>query len=64
MNELIDFRLNVTVETDHYFEALSKATGRCKKELAREELHKLAVKLIHETNIASSYLHSKGLAKE
>jgi predicted DNA-binding protein len=64
MSELIDFRLNITVETDHWLEAMSKATGRCKKEIAREVFHEIAIKKIHEINIANSYLHTKGLAKD
>lgn len=64
MSELIDFRLNVTQITDHYFEAVSKATGRCKKELARELLHEIALKRIDEINIANSYLNVHGLGKD
>lgn len=64
MSELIDFRLNITVETDHWLEAMSAATGRCKKEIAREVFHEIALKKIHEINIANSYLFSKGLAAD
>jgi predicted DNA-binding protein len=64
MSELIDFRLNVTPETDHWLEAMSKATGRCKKEIAREVFHEIALKKIHEINIANSYLFTKGLSAD
>lgn len=64
MAELIDFRTNITVETDHWLEAMSAATGRCKKEIAREVFHEIAIKKIHEINIANSYLFSKGLSKD
>lgn len=64
MNNFIDFRLNITVETDHWLEAMSKATGKCKKEIAREEFHDVAIKRIHEINIANSYLFTKGLGKD
>jgi predicted DNA-binding protein len=64
MSELIDFRLNVTPEPDHWLEAMSKATGRCKKEIAREVFHEIALKKIHEINIANSYLFTKGLSAD
>jgi hypothetical protein len=64
MSDLIDFRLNITPETDHWLEALAKGTGKCKKELARQIFHDIAIQKIHEISVANSYLYSKGLTKD
>ena len=61
---LIDFRLNITPETDHWLSAISESTGKCKKELAREIFHEIALQKIDELTIQAKYLQSKGLLKD
>ncbi len=64
MSDLVDFRLYITPMTDHWLSAIAESTGKCKKELAREVFHDIAIQKIHELSIASSYLNKKGLLKD
>lgn len=61
---LIDFRLNITPETDHWLTSVSEATGKCKNEIAREIFHDIALQKIDELMVQAKYLQSKGLLKD
>lgn len=64
MSDLVDFRLYITPTTDHWLSALAESTGRCKKELARDLFHEIALNKIDELILASKYLKTKGLLKD
>lgn len=61
---LIDFRGKVTPETDAVLEAIQRSTGRDKSEIARDWLHKLALKEIHASIELHKILRREGLAEE
>lgn len=49
--ELRDFRGKVTPETDAVLEALNRATGRDKSEIAREVLHRWAAEQLEAAKV-------------
>ena len=58
---LKDFRGKITVEADTVLEALNRATGRDKSEIARDVLHKWAVDQIHAASVMHRLLEAEGL---
>ena len=58
---LKDFRGKVTAETDAVLEALNRATGRDKSEIARDVLHRWASDQIHAASVMHQLLKSEGL---
>lgn len=61
---LIDFRGKVTPETDAVLEAINRATGKDKSEIARDVLHKWAAAEIHASTVLHSILQREGIARE
>lgn len=59
--ELKDFRGKITTETDAVLEAINRADGRDKSEIAREVLHQWAMSRIHEATILDRLLQAEGL---
>ncbi len=59
---LIDFRGKVTPETDAVLEAIQRSTGRDKSEIARDWLHRLALKEIDASIELHKILKREGLA--
>lgn len=59
--ELKDFRGKITAETDAVLEAINRADGRDKSEIAREVLHQWAMSRIHEATILDKLLQAEGL---
>lgn len=59
---LIDFRGKVTPETDAVLEAIQRSTGRDKSEIAREWLHKIALREIDASIQLHKILKREGLA--
>lgn len=59
---LIDFRGKVTPETDAVLEAIQRSTGRDKSEIAREWLHKIALKEIDASIELLKILQREGLS--
>lgn len=59
--ELKDFRGKITIETDAVLEAINRAEGRDKSEIAREILHQWAMSRIHEATILDRLLQAEGL---
>lgn len=62
--ELKDFRGKITAETDAVLEALNRAEGRDKSEIAREALHEWAVKKIHAASLITQLSKPKGTARD
>ena len=60
--DLRDFRGKVTVETDCVLEAINRASGRDKSEIAREVLHEWAMRQVHTHTILGSLLSAEGIA--
>ena len=58
---LIDFRGKVTPETDAVLESIHRTTGRDKSEIAREWLHRIALKEIHASIELGKILRREGL---
>lgn len=58
---LIDFRGKVTPETDAVLESIQRTTGRDKSEIAREWLHRIALKEIHASIELGRILRREGL---
>lgn len=58
---LIDFRGKVTPETDAVLESIQRTTGRDKSEIAREWMHRIAVKEIHASIELGKILKREGL---
>jgi len=61
---LIDLRIKVTTEVDALLEVLHRTTGRDKSELARDVLHKWAVKEIQASMMLHQELKSKGILRD
>lgn len=60
--ELADARIKITHETDAVLEAIHRASGRDRSEIAREVLHAWAEKQIAESVLTMKLLHAKGLS--
>lgn len=60
--ELADARIKITQETDAVLEAIHRATGRDRSEIAREVLHQWAEKQITESVLTMKLLEAKGLS--
>lgn len=61
---LIDFRGKVTPQTDAVLEAIHRATGRDKSEIAREWLHRAAAEVIDTSIEVHRSLRREGLLGE
>lgn len=62
--ELKDFRGKVTPRTDAVLEALNRATGRDKSEIAREVLDKWAADQLHAASLMQRLAGSEGGVRE
>lgn len=62
--ELKDFRGKITCETDAVLEAMNRATGRDKSEIAREVLHKWAMEQVHTATLIERLMKAEGCAGE
>lgn len=62
--ELRDFRGKVTPETDAVLEALNRATGRDKSEIARDVLHKWAVEQLEAAKLMVRLSTCEGRRRE
>lgn len=60
--ELADARIKITQETDAVLEAIHRASGRDRSEIAREVLHAWAEKQIAESVLTMKLLEAKGLS--
>ena len=58
---LIDFRGKVTPETDAVLEAIQRSTGRDKSEIARDWMHRIALKEIDAAIELHKILKREGL---
>jgi hypothetical protein len=58
---LVDFRGKLTHETDAVLEAISRATGHDRSEVARDALHVWALAKIHEASLIDNCLRREGL---
>ena len=59
---LIDFRGKITAETDAVLEAIQRSTGRDKSEIAREWMHRIALKEINASIELHKILRREGLS--
>lgn len=62
--ELRDFRGKVTPETDAVLEALNRATGRDKSEIARDVLHKWATEQLEAAKLMVRLSTCEGRRRE
>lgn len=62
--ELKDFRGKVTPETDAVLEALNRATGRDKSEIAREVLHTWATEQLEAAKLMVRFAACEGRGRE
>jgi hypothetical protein len=62
--ELKDLRAKVTRRTDAVLEAMNRASGRDKSEIAREVLDKWAAEQIHASTLITRLAGGKGGAGE
>lgn len=62
--ELKDFRGKVTPETDAVLEALNRATGRDKSEIAREVLHGWASEQLEAARLMVRFTSGEGRGRE
>lgn len=60
--ELKDYRGRITTETDCALEAISRATGQERQEIARQVLHEWALRQIHAASVMHRLLLSEGLS--
>lgn len=58
---LVDFRGKVTPETDAVLEAIQRSTGRDKSEIAREWMHRIALREIDAAIELQKILNREGL---
>lgn len=58
---LVDFRGKVTPETDAVLEAIQRSTGRDKSEIAREWMHRIALREIDAAIELQKILQREGL---
>jgi hypothetical protein len=61
---LRDFRGKITAETDAALEALNRATGRDKSEIARAVLHKWAEEQLHAARLMVRLAGREGGVRE
>lgn len=61
---LIDVRIKVTPEIHAMLEVLSASTGSEKSEIARDVLHKWAVKEIRDSMMLHAALKRKGILRD
>jgi hypothetical protein len=61
---LRDFRGKVTVETDVVLEALHRATGKEKSEIARDVLHEWASRQLDAASVMAKLSVVEGIARE
>lgn len=61
---LIDFRGKVTPETDAVLEAIHRSTGRDKSEIAREWMHRIALKEISAAIELQKILKREGISTQ
>ena len=59
--ELKDYRGRITAETDCALEAISRATGQDRQEIARQVLHEWALRQIHAASVMHKLLMAEGL---
>lgn len=59
--ELIDFRGKITAEIDAALEAVHRASGRDRAEIARSVLAEWAAQKIHEASLLDQLLQREGL---
>lgn len=59
--DLMDFRGKITPETDAVLEAVHRATGRDRSEIARQVLADWAESKIHEASLLDTLLAREGL---
>ena len=59
--ELKDFRGRITPEADCALEAMSRASGKERQEIAREVLHEWALRQIHAASVMHRLLLAEGL---
>lgn len=59
--DLIDLRAKITLETDAVLEAIHRATGRDRSEIARQVLSELAASEIHKASLIDKLLAREGL---
>lgn len=60
--ELTDARIKITIETDAVLEAMHRASGRDRSEIAREVLHEWASKQIMESALTMKLLKANGIS--
>lgn len=61
--ELRDLRAKVSIETDIALEAVSRATGKEKAEVARTVLHDWALQRLSEARVLTRLLKGEGLRR-
>lgn len=59
---LVDFRGKITPETDAVLESIQRSTGRDKSEIARDWMHRIALKEIKASIELHKILAREGLA--
>ena len=59
---LIDFRGKVTIETHVALEALSRATGRDRSEIARDVLHRWACEQLYASSVMQRLAAAEGVS--
>lgn len=59
---LIDFRGKITTETHVALEALHRATGMDRQEIARDVLHRLASEQLYASSVMQKLMTAEGLS--